>query len=405
MAWGLLGRNSQPSWAQPCLLEILQLVSYPKALIYFQKGWSKMAKQRSKALCQRQLSSNSSMDSLSSTRTPFHYIHENSQVASIHTGSQIVMPYLSQGKSNSLSALDCDVVPWFFEVRGTVACKHVYVTQSMDACLKGSSSFCLHHFKKKNDFSTQFSTVPYDRLALCLGLFAHTAYLCNSICSTRYKKLGPWMPSGKSYLLSLPQLPWALFLLFHSDMASPSTPFRLRSLKNSLPVALLSCHQQQKVLFLEAFFMHYHFTRVFTFGVVCGNLELFNPKKENEAILASCVLLKPWPLSIPCPTWRRSADSCTFCLRIKRPLSQRLLPILPKFRSHACLPNKKTREFTSVTWFGGVALDTSRLNITICGSPCLHTASAQWSSWRSELQTNSVISYDTSTGQSLNYVH
>lgn len=100
MAWILLRRNSQPSWAQPCLLlEILQLVSYPKALIYLQKGWSKMAKQRSKALCQRQLSSNSSMDSLSSTRTPFHYIHENSQVASIHTwnaGSQIVMPYLSQ---------------------------------------------------------------------------------------------------------------------------------------------------------------------------------------------------------------------------------------------------------------------------------------------------------------------
>lgn len=218
------------------------------------------------------------------------------------------------------------------------------------------------------------------------------------------------MPSGKSYLLSLPQLPWALCLLFHSDMASPSkTPFRSRSLKNSIPVVLLSCHQQQKVLFLEAF-GHYHFTRVFTFGVVCGNLdivttgtasrknnqialkalpnlELFNPKNENEAILGSCVLLKPWPLSIPCPTWRRSADSCTFCLRIKRPLSQRLLPILPKFRSHTCLPNKKTREFSSVTWFGGVALDTSRLNITICWSPCLHTASAQWSSWRSELQT------------------
>lgn len=141
------------------------------------------------------------------------------------------------------------------------------------------------------------------------------------------------MPSGKSYLLSLPQLPWALCLLFHSDMASPSkTPFRSRPLKNSIPVALLSCHQQQKVLFLEAFFMHYHFYKSLHLrSCVSATSNCLTPKKENEGhlrILASCVLLKPWPLSIPCPTWRRSADSCTFCLRIKRPLSQRLLPIV-----------------------------------------------------------------------------
>ena len=71
--------------------------STPKLWFTSKKGGQKWQKQPSKALCQRQLSSNSSMDSLSSTRTPFHYIQENSQVASIHTwnaGSQTRMPYL-----------------------------------------------------------------------------------------------------------------------------------------------------------------------------------------------------------------------------------------------------------------------------------------------------------------------
>lgn len=68
--------------------------------------------------------------------------------------------------------------------RGTVACKHVYVTQSMDACLKGSSSFCLHHFNKKNDFSTQFSTVPYDRLAI----------MPRTICAYRHTCATPSVP-------------------------------------------------------------------------------------------------------------------------------------------------------------------------------------------------------------------
>lgn len=125
-----------PSWAQPCLLEILQLVSYPKALIYFQ-GWSKNGKTTfqgvvPKATFIQFLHGFSKFH----RRTPFH-CHENSQIASIHTvnaGSQIVSPYLSLGffgknwspklpsfhliglANEPHSALDCDVVPWFFEV-------------------------------------------------------------------------------------------------------------------------------------------------------------------------------------------------------------------------------------------------------------------------------------------------
>lgn len=165
--------------------------------------------------------------------------------------------------------------------------------------LKALPTFCLHHFNKKNDFSTQFSAVPYDRLAWCLGLFVHT-HTCATPSVQRDTRSWALGCHGENPICSHCRScheHCQLWLLLHSDMASPSkTPFGLSSLKN---IEINSgCTATNKGTFWRQ--KGCHFTRVFTDSPLelceAPNLEVFNPKRKwgHLSILCSFKTLAPF---------------------------------------------------------------------------------------------------------------